>query len=350
MEQISNEAVANTNAPGGCINCGHPVVVPGYPNALCADCRQRFIKFPIPNWIKIFGAAIGLIFLFSLYKIPRNISLGIHFEKGKTAITEKKYLTAQRELEIFLKKVPRNLEARCYLLIASFYNEDYETSGKMFEQLKDQNIEDKDLVSQVEQTLQFGQPYFANEKFSALLKEYDNDVMKIPRQRVKNYLDSNKDDIYAATTYVQITGIEDKQVNSDSILTAILKLNPDYTPALFLASAQNRLNKKFEASIENCDRMLNINKESPAAFASKARTLLWMKKDKEALENATAAVDLDPHHPYMEATLLMAYHFNQKQKEEEELRKKMAANKDSIAIETYKYAFDVISGKEPFRN
>ena len=66
MEEIQG----TENNAGGCINCGHPVIVKGYPNALCESCRNNYIKFPIPKGIKIFAIGIGLIFLFSIYKIP----------------------------------------------------------------------------------------------------------------------------------------------------------------------------------------------------------------------------------------------------------------------------------------
>src|ERR1700691_4020247 len=116
-----------------CAQCGRPAMEEDHPTALCADCRQQFIRTPIPLWIGLFAACIVLILLFSLFTLPHNIVLGVALERGKKAEKDKKYLTAERELKKFTGKVPDNTEGNAYLMIAAFYNEDFETFKAQFE-------------------------------------------------------------------------------------------------------------------------------------------------------------------------------------------------------------------------
>ncbi|MFN8242623.1 MAG: hypothetical protein U0X40_01105 [Ferruginibacter sp.] len=351
MEENNTVPVsAGTGQAGGCINCGHPVVEQGYPNPLCADCRQRFIRFPIPNWIKFFGAGIGLIFLFSLYKIPKNISLGLHLEKGKTAVAEKKYITAQQELEKFLKGLPQHVEARCYLIIASFYNQDYVTMSRVFNEVKGENIDDKELFAAVQQILDESPDYFPDDKLLETLHQHGDDINKLSLADLKQYLDSNKENNYAATVYAALL-IENKDTaRADSLIDKVLQRKPDLSTALLLAAGQNRVERKFDASLAACDRMLLNNKEDILAFASKARTLLWMKNDKEALKAVQTAAALAPDNVYVKATLLLAYHFTNQVEKKNALLKEYSNMKDTAARSSLQYAVDVINGKEPFRN
>ena len=106
--------------PKGCAGCNHPVIEHGYPTPLCRDCRDNFIKFPIPRVIKLFGAVLGIILLYAMSGVPKNLATGIHYERGKEAIEKENYFTAQRELTTVIDKAPSFLEAKEYLAIASF--------------------------------------------------------------------------------------------------------------------------------------------------------------------------------------------------------------------------------------
>jgi len=333
-----------------CINCGSIAVLKGYPNALCESCRENFIKFPIPLWIKLFAAGIGLIFLFSLYKIPKNIGLGVHLEKGKTAFAEKKYLTAQKELARVVKAVPKNEEAQGFLLMAAFYNEDFETMRKSFENLKGKRVDDEDLVNAVSSILDKSSNYFGNDSLSALLSRYDNDFTKVPDNVVRSFIDSNPDDVYTMVGYAARLSDKNEYAACDSLLQKVLKIVPDYTPALDMMTSIKRQENQLDESIDYCNRILSINKESVYALASKSRTLLKQKKDNEALSVAMNAFQLNEHNSYTIATLVLVYHFTNKTGEKAALLKDLSLLKDTASVLTLQYVKDVMSGKEPFRN
>jgi tetratricopeptide (TPR) repeat protein len=341
----------NTLEPtsGGCISCGSVAVLHGYPNALCQDCREKFIKYPIPLWIKLFAAGIGLIFLFSLYKIPTNISLGVHLEKGKTALDEKRYLTAQREFQQAVKKLPNDIQAEGNLLIASFYNQDFEVLGKAYEKLKDKRTEDTELYDRINNILVMSEDYFPNDSFNALLHQYGDDFANVPDKALIQYIDSNAVNTFAAMSYAARLYSKDEYAKCDTVVQKILAKEPDYFPALSMLAGVKRQLGDFDASIEYCNEMLAFNKESVYALSSKSRTMLKNKKDDEALKLALQASDLDEKDAYNMGTLLMVYHFTNKTKEKDEVFKKITALKDSASIQNVQYAKDVVSGKEFFR-
>jgi tetratricopeptide (TPR) repeat protein len=341
----------NTLEPtsGGCINCGSVAVLKGYPNALCQDCREKFIKYPIPLWIKLFAGGIGLIFLFSLYKIPANISLGVHLEKGKTALEDKRYLTAQRELQQAVKKLPNDIQAEGYLLIAAFYNQDFEVMSKAYEKLKDKRSEDTELFDRINNTLAQAEDYFPDDAFNAVLHKYGDDFEKVPDKVLVQYIDSNAVNTFAAMAYASRLYGKDEYIQCDTVLQKIIAKEPDYFSALSMMAGVKRQLGQFDASIDYCNRMIALNKESVYAISSKSRTMLKSKRDDEALKLALQAASLDEKDAYNMGSLLMIYHFTNKTKEKEEVFKKISALKDSVSIQTVQYAKDVVSGKEFFR-
>lgn len=350
MEENITPDIINAPKENGCINCGSIAVLKGYPNALCETCRENFIKHPIPPWIKLFAAGIGLIFLFSLYKIPKDIGLGVHLEKGRTAFSEKKYLTAQKELARVVKQVPDNEEAEGYLLMAAFYNQDFETMQKAFENLKGKQIDDEDLFREVNNVLQKSDEYFGDDSLNSLLHKYNDDFSKIPDKVVMQFIDSNQVDIYVMTGYASRLNEQSKYAASDSLLQKALGITPDYLPALEVMASTKRMENQLDESINYCNKILSINKESVYALASKSRTLLKQKKDEEALSTAKNALLLNETDAYSMSSLLLVYHFTNKSKEKEALMNKLSLLKDTASIETFQYAKDVMSGKEPFRN
>src|SRR5262245_8298723 len=124
-DSTSNDQPIEQIEPNKCANCGSSWIEQGYPTPLCSDCRQRFIKFPIPLLIKIFGLAIVSIVLIAMTRLPQNISLGIHNARGEKAFKNRQYQTAQVEFGNVLKTAPQYTSAKMNRAMASFYLQDY---------------------------------------------------------------------------------------------------------------------------------------------------------------------------------------------------------------------------------
>src|SRR5436305_11145102 len=103
----------------GCVACGNSQTLEEHPTRLCADCRQKFINYPFPKWIWLFGGGVLVIVIISLFTLPRNLAIGIALEKGKKAAHDHNYVTAEREFKKVVAKVPTYTEGNAQLMIAS---------------------------------------------------------------------------------------------------------------------------------------------------------------------------------------------------------------------------------------
>ncbi len=336
--------------PKVCANCGDPNIDEKYPTPLCSDCRQKFIRFPLPLWIKVFAGAIAVILLFSLFKLPKNISLAVQLERGKKAEKQKKYFTAQRDFEEVVKKVPDNIEAEGHLMIASFYNQDFAAIGTAFKKLEGKNIEDKELYETLDELANKAASYVSNDSFQNFQKQYVDQSITIPDTAYQSYIHRNPDDIFAITEYASRLFDEKSYTVCDSLLQQALKKDNEYFPALMIMASLKREQGKNDESLIYCDRILSVNRESVYGMASKARTYLKQKKDKEALDLAQKSYTLNSKNGYALATLILAYHFNNKTTERDELISKAHSNTDSSQLYQLKYAIDVIDKKEKFRD
>jgi tetratricopeptide (TPR) repeat protein len=332
----------------GCAQCAAPDVLDGYPTRLCASCRDTFVKFPIPKWLWLFAGAIGVIVLFSLFTLPKNISTGIALEKGKKAERAHRYVTAQREFEKVVAAVPGYTEGRAHMMIASFYNDDYSSFLQTYKTLENVPIEDKELFARLEGITDKAINYFPGDSMRQLTAPYDSSGTALPDTLLLRYIHGHDGDLYAKGQYAFLLIGRDDYKGVDSVAATMLAVDETFDMALFLRSVAQRETGHYEASLKYCDQLLNINRESSKALASKARTLLKMKDDKEALKIALRACSLNEKDSYAIATLAIAYHFNHEEKKRDELVNRY--KNDSSMASNMEYALDIFSGKEHFRD
>jgi hypothetical protein len=162
----------------------------------------------------------------------------------------------------------------------------------------------------------------------------------------------NPHDIRALMTYTTQLFDRKEYDRCDSCVRYVLKQDAEFLPAYTFMSSLKRQQHKLDSALFYNDRLLSINKESPDGTASKARTLLMQKKDREALDLALKSCELEKNNIYSQATLILAYHFNSRLQERDELIKKarVAAAKDSADNASLQYVLDVIDNKEKFRD
>lgn len=346
MESNTASEITASSVPRGCINCNHPIIEEGYPNRLCASCRQNFIKFPIPLWIKLFGGAILVVLLFSMVSLPQTIYVGVEFAKGKKALDKHNYVTAQKGFEIVSKKEKKYIEGKGYLMMAAFYNQDFQTFGEMYKELEGTKIENEDLYNELGLLLNKAVLYYPSDSLSALFKKYNDNFNSIPDEALNEFLDKYPEDIYAKTSYA--SRLIDKKQNevADSILTLILNKEPDYFSGLMIKASLKREIKQYDSAHFYCDRILKINNEFVYGISSKARIYLKQKSYNEGLKLALKAHQIERDNPYNLATLAIAYHLTKNNKERDKILKE--TEKDSAYIDYMSFAKDVINGKEKF--
>ncbi|RZM09217.1 MAG: hypothetical protein EOO88_49120, partial [Pedobacter sp.] len=261
MDELTTPIDHHVSTNKNCIECDSPAVLPGYPNPLCENCREHFIKYPIPKWIKLFAAGLAVLLILSLYKLPGNIITAMHLQKGKTAIEQKKYLTAQKELEIANLAIPGNQETESFLLLAAYYNMDVPTLVQMFDLVKEKQFDDQELLARVNDKVDQAQYFFPDDSFNELIYRHDSDLNKVPIDSFKSFMVQHPENIYASMSYAAMLSNEDDYPNCDSVLKHILEINAGYIPALQLMSSIKRQENQLNESLDYCNQLLMQNQE-----------------------------------------------------------------------------------------
>lgn len=347
MENVQPTAPENTS-PESCANCGNPAYLKGYPTKLCSECRDSFIKFPIPKWIWLFAAGIGIVMLFSLTNFYKNLRLGIAFERGKKAEQSHRYETAAREYGRVVKDVPDYIEGLGHLMIAAYYRNDKDDFYYYTEKLQGKNFENEELLAQLNDLVDKADAITPSDTLTALFNKYDSLEIDIPDSVVERHIKDFPDELFAKYYLGSRYNANEKYSNAQYYLHMALASSPNQIEVLEQLSSSMRQSGNYDSSIYYSDRILAINKESLFALSSKARTFLKMKRDKEALKLARQACDIsNSTDGYSMATLIIAHHFNNDTKQRDQLVQKYKS--DTTMSYYLNYALDIINNKEPFR-
>jgi len=329
----------------GCTNCGSSAVLEGYSNRLCNECRQLYIKYPIPLWVKLFAAAVAIVMLFSLFTFPKSVSLGLHLEKGRRLEQKRQYLSAQRELEAVTKLYPDNIEANGYLMIAAFYNMDYKTLVTAQSHLENREIEDADLYGTLNDLVNRVDHYYPDTTISNLIDRYGTDE-KVPDTVWNRFITRHPHSIYAFMSYANILYDRHDYGQCDSLLNLVLAEDGFCLGALRMLACSQREQRLWDKSIASCQKILQLNQEAGYAFAIMSRTYLKQEKNALGLDLAQKALAVNSTDPYNVAHLAVAWHYNNEPSKRDALLKELKAHKDSASILCLERAEDIIQHKE----
>lgn len=329
----------------GCVVCHHPIIEQGHATALCSDCRSKFIRYPIPLFMKIFGVVIVLMLGYAMFSLPKSLAAGVHFERGKAAAESHKYVTAERELALTLKEVPAFDEALEYMAITCFRNGDLSAFATIMDKLDGKEVKDQALYEEITRMSSSGMNYFPSDSFVAVAKRYSS-LDSIPTEVYVDYLRSQPEELFPATRYASRMFDEDKDAVCDSMLNLALLVDPNYLSALYLKTSIKQKLAQYDSSHHYCQRILSLNRESGFGMAARARTFLRQKEYKPGLDWALNSNRIDPQDGYSRATLALAYHFNDRKAERDKMIN--ACRNDSDAMTYMQYAIDVVEGKEKF--
>ncbi len=318
MQEIENSKSIETHQEtidlSLCTNCKSKSIEEGFPTKLCADCREYFIKYPIPKWIWLFSTIILLIMAVGVFRMPKYISAAYHLSKAEKAVDKKAYLTAQRELLLVLEKFPDNLDANANLLIASAHNHNYVLSNVAYQNIAEKEIKDNDLFKNIQNSMEL-----LNADFPADTALYRR--IKINKDSTENMMRiydhlayKNNIDQYIAGVYIADMLYDRKLYDeADKLLSKVLLTNQNYYPALGLLIGVKRNLKQYDEAIEICNRILAENSEDVSVIAQKSRTELKRSNDTKAAEYAAEAMNLNPDDIYaMESQALVDYYANRK--------------------------------------
>ncbi len=271
--------------------------------------------------------------------------MGVHLEKGKRAVEQHKYLTAQRELTVFTKSNSENIEAQGYLMLAAFYNNDHVSFSEIGRKIVNQPLDNSKLLGDLNWLANRFDEYYPSDSLKHLLESNIDSIKSLPDIVYKGYLEDHPQEVYAYFSYASSLYDQGRYGACDSVLEIVLAKDEAHIPALRMKTSAQRELGNWDASVKTADRILAINKEAAYAIASKARTRLKQHEDKEALRLALQSVDMDKEDGYSACTLVLAYHFNNQLKERDALISSIEKGGNQDMIEYLTFAQDVISKK-----
>ncbi len=265
-----------------CSNCRQEPALEGYPNPFCANCRNNFIKYPIPKWIYGFGAIILLVMALSIIRIPPYIHTAIEFGKAQNAMKAHKYFTAQNHLKTVLQNAPAFNNGKASMFIAAAYNFDVDVARQMFTEINGVNVDiDEDLETEARTAMNFVSAMLANDttigdRLEAASKDNSAGLLRLFQEVDSSAIDI---DTKLMSEYRIADRFYDWQ-NFDScklILNRILLVSPTHYAALQLMAATDRHLKLFDEGLAYCDKILQLNRENVNAIFLKARIELVRK-------------------------------------------------------------------------
>jgi len=142
------ESQLEVNSPPQCVYCGQPIdaVAGGLP--VCAACLPALTHRPLPRWIQIAAAIIGIVLLLALLQFPSSLTAGIAFERGRRAEAARDYKLAEQQYAIVADRFPSSTLAIARLGIASYHAGDFLTAMKSFATLEGRETSES-LASEV---------------------------------------------------------------------------------------------------------------------------------------------------------------------------------------------------------
>lgn len=327
-----------------CRNCNTNPIVEGFPNPLCESCRNKFIHFPIPVWVKGFGAGVLILVVIGLISFPKQIITGIHMKRAEAAIAEKRYLTAENELRKVMVAAPEMKNAKSKMLIASFYTMDLPTLVAMVNGLKGVSFEEGSNINTLNGLVADAGNFFPSDSLNRLLSQ--NPAPPGIQDSFRLYVIQHPYEPYAVSGYVSMFSEKERLSWCDSILHEMLNAAPGYMPGIMAAVSIARMQRRYDSALNYCQQLLSINKEFPYAIASEARISMARGKFSEGIELAKKACALDATDGFSEATLALGYHLNHQSAERDQLIKRTSS--DSSISSYMEFVKQVMDGKEKF--
>ena len=328
--------------PLSCTNCGQNEALEGHPTPLCAECRQAYIKYPIPIWIKLFAVGLLALIIFASFSLPKQLVIGLHMARGKKAEKAERYRTAEKEfLEAERHMRQTTPELNGHLFICAIFNGEIDSARKYVSRI-DSSVSDDELPDKMQEAVDLGKAYLSSDNLSSLYQRFPNGLPDTALYRAvkENPRDESLLYVYAATLY------NEKQIDScTQVLWVALDQHSSNIPLLTLAASISVERKRPDSAVYFCDRLLDFNKENIVALAGKARNLMRLGKDKEAAPLAEEAYRLEDTSTYTIGTMALLYHVtSQSAKRDEMMGKFNKLNRDT----SDHYVADVINGKESF--
>jgi tetratricopeptide (TPR) repeat protein len=311
LPESKPEEVVDTSL---CVNCKKNKFEDGYATKICSECREQFIKYPIPKWIWGFAIGVIVVMIIGMFRMPKYFGAAYHLSKAEKAIENRAYITAQKELLKIIDEVPDNVEVNGNLLIAAAHNNNYALAGFAYQKLEGKEIKDNDFFLSIQSAMTLVESNFPIDTTLFYKIKLAEDSVEDLKQiynilAVKDNVDQNIAGVYVADRLYDM----ELYSEAEEILNKVLLKNTDFYPAISLMAAVKRNSGKYDHAIAFCDQLLVLNSEDVNAYGQKAKIELKRKDDSMAGIYISKALAIDSTDTYaLEALALLNLYTNKK--------------------------------------
>lgn len=301
-----------------CLSCEKEEALKGYPTDLCEECREEFIKFPVPLWIKMVSIIILFIMLFGLISFKNPLTAAVNYERGLNAEKELKYVTAQIAYKKALKKFPKSQLLKSRLFISLVKGDDLAQAEKIYDEIMKMEYSDDDLFNEVQSAVDlYGKSFFLTEEIEKIIKN-QNLSLSQKISGLENLSKSNKNGNMYGTYYYLGEGYFANQEYEKSIeaLNNAYNLNKDfYFLKISTAAAYKELGN-YEKAKKELDVIFKFNKEYEPSYVYLSFINLREHNYKDALINAEKAYSLNKNDLDAVEAIVISNHYlkNEQQK------------------------------------
>lgn len=327
-----------------CCNCEEKEALKDYPTDLCENCREAYIKYPIPIWIKALSVIVLIVVIFSLIHFKSSLIGAVNYERGLKAEKELKYVTAQNAYKKALDQFPESQLLKSRFFVSSVKGDsDVEETRKIYDEIVEMEYYDTKLFDEVQSAIDlYGKHFFATEELNQILENQTTTInQKI--NAIKDIIQYNGTEKNGGAYYylglVYYANFEYEQ--AISAFDSAYSINPEiYFFKIPTATCYSDLGN-YEKAKEVLKETFIFNKEYGPAYVSLSFINLKEHNYDEALKNAKEAYSINKNNLDAIEAIAISNHYLKNENERDKYIKILEENNYSD-INRVK---DIVNGK-----
>ncbi|MCT4508703.1 MAG: tetratricopeptide repeat protein [Tepidibacter sp.] len=300
-----------------CCNCEEKEALKDYPTDLCENCREAYIKYPVPIWIKALFVIVLIVTIFSLMHFKSSLIGAVNYERGLKAEKELKYVTAQNAYKKALNQFPESQLLKSRLFIVSVKGDNLDGIEKIYDEILEMEYYNTKLLDEVQGAIDlYGGYFFMTEEIKKIVENENlsiNQIISSLKNLTKSSNNENicgayyylgtvyyangeyakaieafdtvcsiRPDIYSfkipkATCYSDLGNYE----KAKKILKETFIFNKEYEPAYISLNFINLKEHNYDEALKNAKKAYSINKNNLDAIEAIAISSHYLKNENE---------------------------------------------------------------------
>jgi len=267
-------------------------------------------KRPVPLWIKILLLVLAVLLISCIFIFPSALKAAIACESGRQAQQEGRHSTAIKKYEQALLQFPDYAPIIARLAISYFHNERIDECSELLDRIAGKEVSGK-LSRQVNGIIRkMDSTYYESKDLVEVLKLYGQEELEKTALKLEAYLKMNKNDVMGIFHLANINFDIGRYTEAEKLYIKAAELRPEFYSVYLNLAAVYRETGQFEKAVENCNKVLDLNKEHPQAFVALSKIEFERNNPAAGLEYARKAYEYDSGDLHIISNLCLAYHYN----------------------------------------